>query len=228
MSETSRSRVTITLGRTGQVVKRGGSTSETSFTDSHAVAGSKRSIRERLGNNVDSSAQVNNMGNRRDAYDDVGLSKDNLRYKIMQKNIQKQGQNSQQSGGDLRNFLSRPAQSTTNTIATRDRIPEPKDTRLRYLESMDDKQHFTETRDGRHLPQPITRYSSQHFPELRSEHAPDPRRQHIMEGRESVRSILEEKDVRHHLMQEQRAPNPVTRMESGLILIRILHGRWIV
>ncbi|EYU29690.1 hypothetical protein ABFS82_12G112200 [Erythranthe guttata] len=219
MSETSRSRVTITLGRTGQVVKRGGSTLETSFTDSHAVAGSKRSIRERLGNNVDSSAQFNNKrhrsdGRAADAYD--GLSKDDLRYKIMQKNIHKQGQNSQQSGGDLRNFLSRPAQSTTNTIATRDRIPEPKDTRLRYLESMDGKQHFTEARDGRHIPPPVTRYSSQHIPELRSEHAPDPRRQHIMEGRESVRSILEEKDVRHHLMQEQRAPNPVTRMESGI------------
>ncbi|KAI3467466.1 hypothetical protein Pfo_024129 [Paulownia fortunei] len=219
MSETSRSRVTITLGRTGQVVKRAGSALDSSFTDSHPVVGSKRSVRERLGNNVDSSAQVNNKRLRRDgrtanAVDDIHLSKDDLRYKIMQKNILKQSQNSQQNGVDLRNILSRPAQSSTNSIPTRDRMPEPKDTRLRYLEPTDGRQHFTETRDGRHL-LPVTRNSSQHIPEFRVEHAPDPRKQHILEAREGGQSILEAKDVRHR-MPEPRASNVVTRMESGI------------
>ncbi|KAK6139258.1 hypothetical protein DH2020_026998 [Rehmannia glutinosa] len=183
------------------VVKRAGSALDSSFTDSHPAVGSKRSVRERLGN-VDSSAQVNNK------------SKNDLRYKLMQKNILKQSQNSQQNGVDLRNILSRPAQSSTNTITTRDRKPEPKDTRIRYLEPTDGRQHFTEARDGRHL-LPMTRNSSQHIHEFRVEQAPDPRKQHIVESREGGRSILEEKDVRHR-MPEPRASNVVTRMESGI------------
>ncbi|MFS8034848.1 hypothetical protein Hanom_Chr17g01586001 [Helianthus anomalus] len=48
MAETSRSRVTITLGRSGQVVKR--------VVDSEPLppaVGTKRSVRDRLGDTVD-------------------------------------------------------------------------------------------------------------------------------------------------------------------------------
>lgn len=41
-------------------MKRAGSSLDSSFTDEHPVVGSKRPVRERLGINVDSSAEVNN------------------------------------------------------------------------------------------------------------------------------------------------------------------------
>ncbi|KHG22082.1 SEC23-interacting [Gossypium arboreum] len=60
MAEAPRGRVTITLGRSGQVVKRSGAASD----DSLPVAGTKRSVRDRLGGNIDSSllngGQLNN------------------------------------------------------------------------------------------------------------------------------------------------------------------------
>ncbi|CAI9775410.1 unnamed protein product [Fraxinus pennsylvanica] len=59
MSNTSRVQVTITLGRDAQVVKRSGSTVDSSFADSQPAVGSKRSVRDRLGSNVDLSLQVN-------------------------------------------------------------------------------------------------------------------------------------------------------------------------
>lgn len=46
------------------MVKRAGSASDVGFTDSHHVSGSKRSVRDRLGGNIDSSllrgSQLNN------------------------------------------------------------------------------------------------------------------------------------------------------------------------
>ncbi|PIN21282.1 hypothetical protein CDL12_06017 [Handroanthus impetiginosus] len=231
MSETSRSRVTITLGRTGQVVKRDGSALDSSFGDLHPVVGSKRSVRERLGSNVDSSVQLNNKrlrgdGRTANVVDDLHLSKDDLRYKIMQKTMLKQSQNSKRNGVDLRNILSRPAQSSTDSKTTQDRKPEPRHTRSHYLEPMGGKQHFTETRDGRNL-LPVTRNSSQHMPEFRIEHTPDPRKQHILEAREGGRSIPEARDVRYHMPERSnprvmadlpgmRASSGVTRMESGI------------
>lgn len=219
MSEASRSRVTITLGRSGQVVKRAGSSLGSSFTNEHQVVGSKRPLRERLGNNNDSSAEVNNKRLRRDgrpanAFDDIHLSKDDLRYKIMQKNILKQSQNGKQNGGDLRNILSRPAQSSTNSVAPRDRMPEPKDARLRYLEPTDGRQHFTETMDGRNLT-PVTRSASMHIPEFRVGHVPDPRKQHILEVGDGGRSIFEAQNSRRP-MPEPRPLSAVTRMDSGI------------
>ncbi|KAF7829388.1 SEC23-interacting protein [Senna tora] len=55
MSDTSRGRVTITLGCSGQVVKRDLSAADASFSSSLPTAGTKRSIRDRIGNNADSS-----------------------------------------------------------------------------------------------------------------------------------------------------------------------------
>ncbi|GFP96154.1 hypothetical protein PHJA_001759500 [Phtheirospermum japonicum] len=218
MSETSRSRVTITLGRTGQVVKRDGST----LDSSHSVAGSKRSVRERLGNNVDSSVEINNKRTRRDggnAHDDTHLRKDDLRYKIMQKNLHKQSQNNNQNHIDLRNILSRPAQSSTNSITSRDKMPEPKDTRFRYLEPTNGRQLVSETRDGRHL-LPMTRNSNPHIPEFRVDQSPDPRKQQILETREIARSILEDNDFRRRV-PEPRVPNVVIDPYSPWTLERL-------
>ncbi|KAL0421282.1 UNVERIFIED_CONTAM: hypothetical protein Slati_3151100 [Sesamum latifolium] len=204
MSETSRSRVTITLGGTGQVVKKAGSALDSSFTDSHPLVGSKRLRGDgRTANVVD----------------------DDLRYKIMQKKSLKQSQNSQQTGMDLRDILSRPAQSSTNSIATRERMPEPKDTKLHYMEPRGGRQDLTETRDGGPFP-PVTRNSSHRIPDFRVERAPDPRKQYISEAREGLRSIFEADD--RHPMPERsnpnmmadradaRASNAVTRMESAI------------
>jgi hypothetical protein len=59
-------RVTITLGRGGQVVKRSGQVSDVSYADSLLAAGTKRSVRDRLGSNVDSSVlQGNKLDNKR-------------------------------------------------------------------------------------------------------------------------------------------------------------------
>ncbi|KAL3631070.1 hypothetical protein CASFOL_024054 [Castilleja foliolosa] len=205
MSETSRSRVTITLGRTGQgVVKRDGST----LDSSHSFTGSKRSVRERLGNNVDSSSEINNKRVRRDGrttHDDTHLRKDDLRYKIMQKNLHKQSQNSNQNRVDLRNILSRPAQSSTNSITAWDRMPEPKDTRFYYSEPTNGIQSVPEIRDGRHI-MPMTRNSSPRVPEFHVEQSPDPRKPQILKTREIARSILEDNDFRRHV-PEPRASN---------------------
>ncbi|KAL6571755.1 hypothetical protein OROHE_002624 [Orobanche hederae] len=204
MSETSRSRVTITLGGAGQVVKR-----DWSALHSLPVVGSKRSIRDRLGNNVDSSADINNKRLHRDGrstntVDGIHLSRDDLRHKIMQKSSLKRSQNSQPNGMDLRDILSRPAQSSTNSITTRDRMPEPKDSRL----------HYSEPTDGRLL-LPMTRNSSQHMSEYRVEQSTDHMKQYILESRGSGQAIPETKDVRHRV-PEPRVSNAVPRMESGI------------
>ncbi|KAL1550919.1 ankyrin repeat and SAM domain-containing protein 6 [Salvia divinorum] len=219
MSEASRSRVTITLGRSGQVVKRPGSSLASSFTDEHPHVGSKRPVRERLGSNVDSSSEDNHKRLRIDGrpendFDDMHLSKGDLRYKIMQKRVLKQNQNGQQNGGDLRNILSRPAQSSMNGVATRDRMLEAKDTKMRYPEPRDGRQHFTETLDGRSLT-PVARNASLHIPEYRGGHAPDPRKQHILEMGDGGRRYFEAQNTRRP-MPEHRPSNTVTRMDSGI------------
>lgn len=187
-----------------------------SFSDGHPAVGSKRPVRERLGSNVDSSAEVNNKRLRRDgrpsnSFDDIHLRKDDLRYKIMQKNNLKQSQNGQQNGGDLRSILSRPAQSSTNSVTTRNRMPDPKDARLRYLEPTDGRQHFTDTMDGRNVP----RSASVHIPEFRVGHAPDPRKQHILEVGDGGRSIFEAHNARRP-MPEPRPSSSMTKMDSGI------------
>lgn len=138
------------------------------------------------------------------------LRKDDLRYKIMQKNIMK-SQNGNQNGGDLRNILSRPAQSSTNSVAARDRRPEPRDARMHYLEPRDGRQHFKESIDSRNL-SPVPRNSSLHMSELRDGHAPDPRKQHFLEMGDGGRGIFEARRP----MPDPRPSNPVTRMDSGI------------
>ncbi|XP_021908579.1 uncharacterized protein LOC110822715, partial [Carica papaya] len=138
MAEASRGRVTITLGRSGQVVKKAGSELHGDFSDSILGAGSKRSLRERLGSNFDSSLQqgreTNNKRSRADSglsgagVDDFRISKDDLRFKLMQKNIRRAQSNNDQKGMDLREKLSRMGQAPARFVDTRKQLPMSKDT----------------------------------------------------------------------------------------------------
>ncbi|KAK9021700.1 hypothetical protein V6N11_011675 [Hibiscus sabdariffa] len=140
MTEASRGRVTITLGRTGQVVKRAGTSSGGDFSDSHPVSGSKRSVRDRFGGNADGSllhgSQLNNKRQRGDGYttslnanglNAVHIGKNDLRFKLMQKNGFRRAQgDGNQKDMDLREKLSRTGQpyETHQMPNSRDRIPE--------------------------------------------------------------------------------------------------------
>ncbi|XP_039069547.1 uncharacterized protein LOC120216102 isoform X2 [Hibiscus syriacus] len=140
MAEPSRGRVTITLGRTGQVVKRAGPASGGDFSDSHPVSGSKRSVRDRLGGNGDSSLlhgrQLNNKRQRGDGYTSslnanglnaVHIGKNDLRFKLMQKNVLNQARSDEnQKDMDLREKLSRMGQpyEKHQMPDSRERIPE--------------------------------------------------------------------------------------------------------
>ncbi|GAB4839866.1 hypothetical protein Ancab_020575 [Ancistrocladus abbreviatus] len=114
------SRVTVTLGRNGPVVKRGGPPlSDDDYSDSVPVGGSKQSVRDRLGGTFDNSfgngiqhSKRQRLGSDRTSVDtnslyDVRLGKDDLRFKLMQKNMFKKTQNdTPQSSIDLRDRLS--------------------------------------------------------------------------------------------------------------------------
>ncbi|OWM90468.1 hypothetical protein CDL15_Pgr014771 [Punica granatum] len=90
----SRPRVTITLGRSGQVVKREGNAFNESRFNSLPSSGSKRLIRDRLGgnaNNVRSGSHSNAKRQRGDINGSSnGLQEEDLRVKLMQKNKAKQ------------------------------------------------------------------------------------------------------------------------------------------
>ncbi|XWS63611.1 hypothetical protein CRYUN_Cryun06bG0115400 [Craigia yunnanensis] len=141
MAEAPRDRVTITLGRSGQVVKRAGPASDVDISDSHPVAGSKRSVRDRLGGNIDSSllrgSQPNNKRQRGDGHttslnanglNDVHIGKDDLRFKLMQKSMFRQAQSDDnQKGMDLRQKLSRMGQPPLNSCETRQQMPDSRE-----------------------------------------------------------------------------------------------------
>ncbi|GKV52463.1 hypothetical protein SLEP1_g59040 [Rubroshorea leprosula] len=136
MAEASRGKVTITLGRgsTSKVVKRAADIPDDDFFDSRPVSGSKRSVRDRLGSNVDSSllhaSQVNNKRQRGDGYgangvDDVHIGKDDLRLKLMRKNGFRQAQSDDNQDMDLREKLSRVGRPLlNNSYDTQKRMPE--------------------------------------------------------------------------------------------------------
>ncbi|CAI9768028.1 unnamed protein product [Fraxinus pennsylvanica] len=208
MSNPSRSHVTITLGRGAQVVKRSGHTVDSSFTDLQPAVGSKRSVRDRLGSNADLSLQVNKRmrgdGSTANAVDDIYLNRDDLRFKIMQNKImkQKQSHNKKQNEPDLRNILSRPDQSSTNSVVTRERMPKLKNTGLQYPELRYSRQHFQEPKDGRQLTS-VTRDSRQYLREARDQRMPNPRKHCVPEARE----------VKHG-MHDTRHPIPEPRISS--------------
>ncbi|KAJ7943589.1 Sterile alpha motif domain-containing protein [Quillaja saponaria] len=142
MSESSRPRVTITLGRSGQVVKRDGSAADVSLSDSLPSAGTKRSVRDRIGNNADRSlwhgSPSNNNKRRRgdvsiqslssSGMDDVRIGKDDLRLKLMRKTATRQGENgNDRKNMDLREKLSKASCPSVTSIDSRQRLPESKD-----------------------------------------------------------------------------------------------------
>ncbi|KAJ6911592.1 hypothetical protein NC652_022016 [Populus alba x Populus x berolinensis] len=146
MSETSKARVTITLGRGGQVVKRAATVSD-DYSNSQQGAGSKRSVMERLGSNSDIlSLHGNQLSNKRQRGDnsltslgangvkDAHIGKDDLRYKLMQKNVFSRTQSDDdQKTRDLREKLSRTVRSPgplLSNLDARHRLPDPKDTSI--------------------------------------------------------------------------------------------------
>ncbi|KAF5203269.1 Sterile alpha motif (SAM) domain-containing protein [Thalictrum thalictroides] len=172
----SRPKVTITLGRTGQVVKR----PESSNSEYVPLSGNKRSVRDRLGSNADTSSINGNqqkskrqrrdnkrsLGN--DDVDGVRVSKNDLRYKLMRK---KEGK---RNNIDLREKLSRAAKHQVKND-TKQRMPDPRasDTRQRMPEprASDSRQRMAESRASdtrQRMPEPRTTDTQQRMPEPRS------------------------------------------------------------
>ncbi|KAG5240837.1 ankyrin repeat and SAM domain-containing protein [Salix suchowensis] len=168
MAETSKSRVTITLGRSGQVVKRAATVSD-DYSISQQVAGSKRSVMDRLGSNSDMlllhGNQLSNKRRRGDSsltslgangVKDVHVRKDDLRYKLMQKNVFRRTQSDDdQKTMDLREKLSRTVRSPgplLSNLNARHRLPDPKDTnilgRIPPTRSADDLHHMDSSRNS--------------------------------------------------------------------------------
>ncbi|XP_076937628.1 uncharacterized protein LOC143605368 [Bidens hawaiensis] len=130
MADTSRPRVTITLGRSGQVVKRAGDVEDSDFPGSVPVAGIKRSVRDRLGSNADAVHHDNKRQRGVDSrlsskastgVNDTHLSKHDLRFKIMKKH--------QEKNVDLRDMLSQKARSSSTNHKNHQRLPEPRNNR---------------------------------------------------------------------------------------------------
>ncbi|KAJ9172096.1 hypothetical protein P3X46_015379 [Hevea brasiliensis] len=144
MAEASKGRVTITLGRTGQVVKRAAAVSEVDYADHLPSAGNKRSVRDRLGSSLDSFSShgslANNKKQRVDSYltslrvngaEGVRIGKDDLRFKLMQKNDRRRAQSDyDQKTMDLREKLSRavhPSGPPPSSLDAWQRMPDTKD-----------------------------------------------------------------------------------------------------
>ncbi|KAK4358189.1 hypothetical protein RND71_023799 [Anisodus tanguticus] len=243
MAEASNSRITITLGRSGQVVKKAGPVLDHPFPE----VGSKRSVRDRLGTVADSTTEINYKRQRGDGsrlssrassgIDDARLGKDDLRYKIMRKTALDRGQsNGQQNAVDLRDFLSRPAQSSTAKLSSRQHIPDPRDNRPRVPEPRDNRPRVPEQRDNRpRVPEPRddrlhmldSRGSRQYLPEIRDS------RQYMPEARDFRGHRPELKDVRYNTPESRslsilgRAPS--TRNADALPLmdsIRNSYSPW--
>ncbi|PSR88341.1 Paired amphipathic helix protein like [Actinidia chinensis var. chinensis] len=127
MAEASRSHVTITLRGSGQVVKRGGAVANSVFSHSQTALGSKRSVRDRLGSDVD-RIQLNSKRQRGDSngVDDTHLGKDDLRFKLMRKNVKRRGQTDvQRNGVDLRETLFGAVRPPTTSLSMHQLLPEP-------------------------------------------------------------------------------------------------------
>ncbi|XP_077237887.1 uncharacterized protein LOC143879398 isoform X2 [Tasmannia lanceolata] len=142
----SRPQVTITLGRSGQVVKKAGPTVEGTRSDYVLLSGSKRPIKERLGSNIGNpklyAGQSKNKRQRGDSQkwslndDDADdgkeyisnarVDRDDLRFKLLRKNLARRprsyGEN--HNDVDLREKLSGAVQSPLRND-TRQRFPEP-------------------------------------------------------------------------------------------------------
>ncbi|CAN7053139.1 unnamed protein product [Brassica rapa subsp. trilocularis] len=131
MSEASRrSRVTITLGRSGQVVSRDGTD-----IDELPRVGTKRSVKERLGNQLDTSAYGSDAVSKRQrgeasfSGNDLQISQHDLRFKLLQKNAQRRTQSEEGSTIDLREMLLSKSKSEQlpRSLDARPRMADPRD-----------------------------------------------------------------------------------------------------
>jgi len=85
---------------------------------------------------------------------DTRLGRDDLRFKIMQKNKQTQS-NGQHNGVDLREMLSRPARPSTKSLAMQQHILDPRSSRHQMPELKDVRHRLPETKDVRlRVPEP--------------------------------------------------------------------------
>ncbi|CAN1187627.1 SEC23-interacting protein [Linum perenne] len=126
MAEASNGRVTITLGGGGQVVKR--AVSDVGYSDSLLGSGGKRSVRDRLGGDAESSiSRGSQLGSSRrqrgDSYlsasnasgiRDARIGKDDLRFKLLQKNVGRRAP-SDDDPRDLRDKISRKTQTPSHS-----------------------------------------------------------------------------------------------------------------
>ncbi|XP_020574837.1 uncharacterized protein LOC110020897 [Phalaenopsis equestris] len=119
----ARPQVTITLGQTGQVVKRTTTTVDVSSSGYYPSSEGKRSLRERLGNNTEShhenqfskrqrtnnyNPSNNHMVDERHRMSNGRVSRNDLRHKLMSKGLSRGKSGSEeQIGVDLREKLSR-------------------------------------------------------------------------------------------------------------------------
>ncbi|KAK1415703.1 hypothetical protein QVD17_31488 [Tagetes erecta] len=215
------SRVTITLGHTGQVVRRSGSVLDTEVSDTVPAARSKRSVRDRLGTSVDAlqldNKRLRGENGRWDLNTDSHLSKEDLRFKIMKKTQNNDPENTT----DLRHMLSRRARPATTNSITYHKLHESRHVTQRVHESWDNSEHMYEVRDkSRHMPEPRNERQSMYWPrddrpcwpesrggrpcgiESRDDrrHGPESRndRRHELESRDDWRHGPESRDDRRH------------------------------
>ncbi|CAI0386508.1 unnamed protein product [Linum tenue] len=139
MAEASNGRVTITLGPSGQVVKR--AVSAAGYSDSLLGAGGKRSVRDRLGGDSEGSMYRGDKRHRSDSYltaansagvRDARIGKGDLRFKLLQKNVGRRDQ-SDDDKWDLRDKLSKKAQSLSHppaVLGTGELMSYPRETSL--------------------------------------------------------------------------------------------------
>ncbi|KAK9052112.1 hypothetical protein SSX86_028740 [Deinandra increscens subsp. villosa] len=184
MEDTSRSQVTITLGRSGQVVKRSGAVVDDEFLDPVPAAGIKRSVRDRLGGNGDTLHLDNKRfgftpflyllkliitywwqrgvngrlsSNASNGVDDTHLSKHDLRFKIMKKSGSQR--NGKQKNVDLRDMLSLKARSSVTNHKDHQSLPEPGNGRQREQqltpEQKDERRCMPEPQDGQWDPDEV-------------------------------------------------------------------------
>ncbi|XP_047067462.1 serine/arginine repetitive matrix protein 1-like isoform X1 [Lolium rigidum] len=133
----SSAKVTITLGRSGQVVKRR-TISDIGIDDELPLSGRKRPVRERLGNTVvDPDSYGSKQGNKRRQTESSSLQigddglvevrqigRHDLRLKLMRKGLSKKSNSeTEQNGVDLREKLSRNSKNLQGYEA-RGRVPE--------------------------------------------------------------------------------------------------------
>nr|XP_029121980.1 uncharacterized protein LOC105050285 isoform X2 [Elaeis guineensis] len=155
----ARSQVTITLGRSGQVVKRERPTSDVSHPDDMPSSGGKRPIRERLGSNMDNSdlygGRYKNKRQRTDNHslslgngdlnDDHRVGQDDLRFKLLNKSLL------HSRDVDLREKLSRNTQNSLRYDAYQ-RVPDSRASdparRIPPTRSADDLLHLDSVRNS--------------------------------------------------------------------------------